>query len=112
MAQKETYHLPGMKLEIDFSGDESHVADLEDSRPGLKRDFMQYLIKEGAVFEQADAGSNWKANGEADTLLEATVDSWIRLGKYKYKKSKDRQAKKIRWILACDDEVTILLEPE
>jgi len=112
MAHKETYHMPGVKLEIGFSGKESHGADLEDFRPGLKQKLVQYLVKDGVAFEEADAGSNWKANSEADTRLESAIDSWIRLGKYQWTKAKDKHAKKVRWILACDEEVTILLQPE
>jgi len=112
MAQKETYHLPGVRLEIDFSGEETHGIDSDDFRPGLKRMLMQHLIKDGVVFEEADSARNWKANGQADTRLESVIDSWIRNGKYESTKAKDKHAKKVRWILNCDEQVTILLQPD
>ena len=110
--QKEALHLPGVTLEIEFKGDQAGSADSYEFRGAMKQKFVQYLIKDGAVFEEADAAPNWKANGEADTRLEAAIDSWIRIGKYPCTKAKDKHAKKVRWTLACDEQVTILLQPE
>lgn len=112
MARKEVYHLAGGRLEVDFSGDESVQDDFADFRPRFKKSLMQHLVSDGAVFEDREAASNWKANGGADTRVEAAIDTWIRDRGYKCTKAKDKQSKKVRWILEGEEQVTILAFPE
>ena len=111
MSQKETYHLPDTALEVDFSGDETKDDYLADFRPQLKASLTRYLIKDGVVFEEKEASSRWKTKGGADSRLEFVIDSWIHAGSYEWKKAKDKHSKKVRWTLACDEQVTILMRP-
>ena len=112
MAQKETYYFPGMRLEIDFLDNEKALDDFSSFRTRLKESLMKYLITDGAVFVDREAASDWKASGGADTRLESVIDSWLRAGNYECQKFKDRQAKKARWILSTDEQVTMMLLPE
>jgi len=112
MAQKETFYFSGMRLEIDFLNDEPDPDDFVGFRRRLKESLMKYLIADGAVFVDREAASDWKASGGADTRLEMVIDSWLRAGKYVCQKFKDRQAKKARWVLSTDEDVTLLLLPE
>lgn len=104
--------MPGLRMEVDFSGDESTHDILNDFRPRLMQSLTKYLIKDGVVFEEKESSKPWKVTGGADTRLEFVIDSWIRDSSYEWKKAKDKQSGKLRWILTCDEQVTILVMPE
>ena len=104
--------MSGVRLEIDFSGDETSRDDLNDFRPRLKQSLTKYLINDGVVFDEKESSKPWKIAGGADTRLDFVIDSWIRESSHEWKKLKDKQSGKLRWILGCDEQVTILVLPE
>jgi hypothetical protein len=110
MAARETLYLPSVVLEVDFAGDEATAYDLKTFRSGLKGRLVKKLIDDGVAFEERGMYDEW--NGEdAVSRLENVVDAWVLANRYDCSKSKDRHSRKARWVLECEEQVTILMMP-
>lgn len=110
MAAREILHLPCVTLEVDFAGDEATAYDLKTFRSGLKGRLVKKLIDDGVAFEERGMYDGWQ---DVDTVsrLEQVVDAWVLANRYGCSKSKDRHSRKARWVLDCEEQVTILMEP-
>ena len=111
MSQKEICHLPSAMLEIEFSGDETIQDHLQDLRPSFKNGLLKCLMKNGLAFQQMEESTDARAKGDIIDKMEAVIDAWIIAGQYKSFKSKDKQSRKVKWGLSCEEEIIVFLLP-
>ena len=98
-------------LEVDFAGDEELAYDLRAFRPRLKAKLMKCLVADGVAFQEMTCPDDWRGGDDAVSKVETVVDAWVLESKYPCSKARDRLSRKARWVLECEEQVTILMLP-
>jgi hypothetical protein len=75
---------------------------------------MKCLVADGAAFQERKLPIAEEDEPGEDAIgrVESVVDAWVLSNKYECAKSRDAHSRKARWVLACEEQVTILMTPE
>jgi hypothetical protein len=72
---------------------------------------MKCLVTDGVAFQERGDVDDWKGGNDAVSRVEGVVDAWILGSKYPCLKARDVHSRKARWVLECEEQVTLVMVP-
>lgn len=110
MANKETFHLPSVTLEVEFEGPDSRNYDVKEFRAKMKNGLMKRLVSDGVAFRERQQTEHWKKGEGTVSRVETVVDAWAAETGFTCSKDKDLQSRKARWRLEGMEPVIVLMQ--